>query len=82
MISYQSHHDAWHAARQSTVPRVLTTLQAMREQMSCGKSTGFDRIEKLRRALEAIDKQVFFNQICPAQKARTPGVASSGEVAR
>lgn len=62
MQSFQTYYDAWRDAQKKARPRLLTTMQTLSQQRASGKITGFDRIETLRRALEAIDKQVFYSK--------------------
>ena len=54
----QDLYDAWFQAHDIAPKRVLSTLKAMRAQRSKSGSSGFTRIATLRKALEALDKQV------------------------
>ncbi len=59
MQSFQPYYDAWSEAQEASRPRLLTTVQMIRAQRQSVKSSGFERIGTLQRALEALDKQVF-----------------------
>jgi len=73
---YQSVYDEYdeHVRVSSAPPKILTALQARRAQQARSTSSGFQRIELCRRALEALDTRCSTRRSCG--RARACGIMS------